>query len=132
VRARRDGSVVRYSAKEFALWIVSLIAITVFQESQFSSGVSVPVRYYSHVKMSSQLDLSKLPVPVAGEIVVTKSASDKRHYRALILENKLKVMLISDQTTDKAAGSLTVGAGTYASFVELCVDGRGGVIVTYS
>ncbi|MBF0287451.1 MAG: insulinase family protein [SAR324 cluster bacterium] len=50
---------------------------------------------------------------------VTFGASDKtdprykqRHYRRLVLENKIKVLLISDPTSDQAAASLSVGAGS--------------------
>ncbi|KAK7013174.1 hypothetical protein SK128_000792, partial [Halocaridina rubra] len=39
---------------------------------------------------------------------VIKSEEDQRQYRALILENELKVLLISDTTTDKSAAALDV------------------------
>jgi hypothetical protein len=42
---------------------------------------------------------------------VVKSPSDKREYRALILPNKMKVMLISDPKTDMSAASMSVAAG---------------------
>ena len=42
---------------------------------------------------------------------LVKSASDKRNYRALVLENDMQVMLISDKDTDKAAAALSVAAG---------------------
>ncbi|XP_003701355.1 insulin degrading metalloproteinase isoform X2 [Megachile rotundata] len=45
---------------------------------------------------------------------ITKSANDKREYRGLVLTNKMKVLLISDPTTDKSAASLSVNTG-YAS-----------------
>jgi len=43
---------------------------------------------------------------------IGKSPNDTRQYRALILENQLKVLLISDPETDKAAASMDVNAGS--------------------
>merc|ERR1712136_351235 len=43
---------------------------------------------------------------------VEKSASDRRNYQGLKLPNGLKVMLISDPSTDKAAASLDVNVGS--------------------
>ncbi|XP_015602966.1 insulin-degrading enzyme isoform X2 [Cephus cinctus] len=42
---------------------------------------------------------------------ITKSQNDKRVYRGLILSNRMKVLLISDPTTDKSAASLDVNIG---------------------
>ena len=42
---------------------------------------------------------------------VVKSDEDKRHYRALILQNDLKVLLVSDPDTDKSAAALDVHIG---------------------
>lgn len=42
---------------------------------------------------------------------IIKSPNDKKDYRGLILHNKLKVLLISDPTTDKSAASLDVNVG---------------------
>ena len=42
---------------------------------------------------------------------VVKSEADKRDYRALILGNGMKVVLVSDPTTDKAAAALDVNIG---------------------
>lgn len=42
---------------------------------------------------------------------ITKSLQDNRDYRGLHLENGLKVLLVSDPSTDKAAAALTVGVG---------------------
>ena len=42
---------------------------------------------------------------------VIKSPSDGRQYEFLVLENRLKVLLISDPSTDKAAVSMDVGVG---------------------
>ncbi len=45
---------------------------------------------------------------------VTKSENDPRSYRALVLENRLKVVLVSDPRTDMAAASLSVDVGSGA------------------
>ncbi|XP_065349184.1 insulin-degrading enzyme-like [Cloeon dipterum] len=42
---------------------------------------------------------------------IKKSRGDKRKYRGLILDNELRVLLISDPKTDKAAAALTVNVG---------------------
>lgn len=42
---------------------------------------------------------------------VKKSANDKRDYRYLILDNQLRVLLISDPVTEKSAAALNVSVG---------------------
>lgn len=42
---------------------------------------------------------------------IVKSVEDKRLYRGLELENDLKILLISDPTTDKSAAALNVNIG---------------------
>lgn len=42
---------------------------------------------------------------------ITKSHEDKRLYRGLEFSNKLKVLLISDSVTEKAAAALDVNVG---------------------
>ena len=49
---------------------------------------------------------------------IIKSASDLREYRGLELANKMKVMLISDPLTDKAAASMDVNIGMKALFLR--------------
>lgn len=44
---------------------------------------------------------------------IVRSCEDKRLYRYLKLKNSLKVLLISDPTTDKSAASLDVHIGVY-------------------
>lgn len=41
-----------------------------------------------------------------------KHPNDKRHYRAITLENKLEIMLISDETMNKSAAAMDVGVGS--------------------
>lgn len=46
---------------------------------------------------------------------INKSPSDDREYRAMTLDNKMKVLLISDPKTQTAAASLTVGVGSFSN-----------------
>jgi len=50
----------------------------------------------------------------AGAAAVRTSENDPRSYRALVLDNELKVILVSDPETDRAAASLSVAAGSGA------------------
>jgi insulysin len=50
--------------------------------------------------------------PLAGAVEIIKSPNDNRDYLAFELDNGLKVMVISDPGTDKAAASLEVGTGS--------------------
>ena len=47
---------------------------------------------------------------------IIRSAEDKRSYRGLELTNGLKVLLISDPTTDKASAAMDVHIGRAAAF----------------
>jgi secreted Zn-dependent insulinase-like peptidase len=47
-----------------------------------------------------------------GPFAVSKSPNDEREYRALVLRNGLKVVLISDESAAKAAASVDVNVGT--------------------
>ncbi|MFT5319924.1 MAG: insulysin [Pseudohongiellaceae bacterium] len=49
---------------------------------------------------------------------IGKSPNDRRDYRALNLENGLKVILISDPETDKAAASMDINAGSNSDPAE--------------
>ena len=44
-------------------------------------------------------------------VEIIKSESDKRSYKFLMLDNGIKVILISDPETDKSAASLDVHVG---------------------
>uniref|UniRef100_A0A0C9QMF1 IDE_3 protein n=1 Tax=Fopius arisanus TaxID=64838 RepID=A0A0C9QMF1_9HYME len=50
---------------------------------------------------------------------IKKSPNDKRVYRGLILNNDMKVLLISDSTTDKSAACLDVNVGFMSDPAEL-------------
>ena len=58
---------------------------------------------------------STQPQPPAEsvEITVTKSPNDSREYKYLVLPNKLRVLLVSDPTTDKSAAALAVYRGSF-------------------
>ena len=54
------------------------------------------------------------PVPSSdGTVTITKSPNDDRDYRYLTLDNELRVLLVSDPSTDKAAASLVAMRGYY-------------------
>lgn len=53
------------------------------------------------------------------DVEITKSESDNRLYRAVTLTNQLKVLLISDSQTDKAAACLAVGVGSFYDPVDV-------------
>lgn len=50
---------------------------------------------------------------------VQKSKLDKREYRALILKNGLRVMLISDENTNRSAVCMDVNVGSWSDPPEL-------------
>ncbi|KAG6438646.1 hypothetical protein O3G_MSEX000111 [Manduca sexta] len=50
---------------------------------------------------------------------IIKSQEDKRNYRGLVLSNRLKVLLVSDPTTDKSAAALDVNVGYLSDPEEL-------------
>lgn len=56
-----------------------------------------------------------LPLSSMSHASISKSANDKRHYLGLTLPNKLKVLLISDPDTPKAAAALDVDVGSNAN-----------------
>uniref|UniRef100_A0A2A4K9R5 Insulin-degrading enzyme n=1 Tax=Heliothis virescens TaxID=7102 RepID=A0A2A4K9R5_HELVI len=50
---------------------------------------------------------------------IVKSPEDKRHYRGLVLSNRLRVLLVSDMTTDKSAAAMDVNVGYLSDPEEL-------------
>jgi insulysin len=52
-------------------------------------------------------------------VSIAKASEDKRDYRGLQLENGLKVILVSDPTTDKAAAAMDVNVGHMSDPWEL-------------
>lgn len=47
---------------------------------------------------------------------ITKSSEDKRIYRGLELSNRMKVLLVSDPTTDKSAAAMDVRVGEQKNY----------------
>ena len=52
------------------------------------------------------------------EMTIVKSGADERNYRGLVLENGMKVVLVSDPTTDKSAAALDVHIGSMSDPVQ--------------
>lgn len=50
---------------------------------------------------------------------IVKSPEDKREYRGLLLDNGLKIILISDPTTDESAAAMNVNVGSMQDPWEL-------------
>jgi len=62
---------------------------------------------------STSVKIKNMASPSVQSNAIVKSPLDKREYRGLTLQNKMKVLLISDPLTDKAAASLSVAAGMW-------------------
>lgn len=52
-----------------------------------------------------------VPLNLNSPVSVIKSESDKRNYRYLVLDNQLRVLLISDVATEKSAAALDINVG---------------------
>lgn len=74
------------------------------------------------------MKVSTSNVPINSQIEkrynnITKSPNDKREYRGLLLTNKMKILLISDPTSDKSAASLDVNIGKIEQYIFLTCSG---------
>ena len=58
------------------------------------------------------------PLNLNSPVTVIKSENDKRNYRYLVLDNQLRVLLISDATTEKSAAALDVNVGANQNPVD--------------
>ncbi|XP_017891518.1 insulin-degrading enzyme isoform X2 [Ceratina calcarata] len=65
----------------------------------------------SNVKISNTSNMSNVNHIEKRYNDIVKSPNDKREYRGLLLTNRMKVLLISDPTTDKSAAALSVNIG---------------------
>lgn len=63
------------------------------------------------VAQASMAQNDDLPKAGYSPLAIFKSENDKRNYRYLILDNQLRVLLISDPVTEKAAAALDVQVG---------------------
>lgn len=62
---------------------------------------------------SRRMENSDLVIRRVDNII--KSQEDKRLYRGIELSNHMKILLVSDSTTDKSAAALDVNVGEYLS-----------------
>ncbi len=53
-----------------------------------------------------------------GEVAVLRSPNDERQYRYFQLDNKMKVLLVSDTKAEKSAASLNVHVGSFQNPIE--------------
>jgi len=53
-----------------------------------------------------------------GEVAVLRSPNDERQYRYFQLDNKMKVLLVSDAKAEKSAASLNVYVGSFQNPIE--------------
>lgn len=60
---------------------------------------------------SSSNSIFNATIDLSPATRVIKSENDKRSYRYLVLDNELRVLLISDPATEKSAAALDVGVG---------------------
>ena len=49
---------------------------------------------------------------------IKKSPNDKKFYKGLLLNNRMKVLLISDPEADKSSAALDVNIGEFLSFLN--------------
>lgn len=52
---------------------------------------------------------------------IIKSVEDSRVYCGLELTNGMRILLISDQTTDKSAAALNVRVGKFLKIIYVCM-----------
>ncbi|PNH06712.1 Zinc-metallopeptidase, peroxisomal, partial [Tetrabaena socialis] len=57
-------------------------------------------------------DAAPLPLPKPPTDDLIKPANDDHTYRHLVLPNRLRVLLVSDPTTDKAGAAMDVAVGS--------------------
>lgn len=81
-----------------------LVAVMCLFASQLLLAQGSSVQSSANSIFTATLDLN----PSTG---VIKSENDKRNYRYLVLDNQLRVLLISDPVTEKSAAALDVNVG---------------------
>ncbi|KAG0591845.1 hypothetical protein KC19_1G206700 [Ceratodon purpureus] len=54
-------------------------------------------------------------VAMDSDAEIRKPGNDSREYRAIVLPNELRVLLVSDPDTDKAAAAMSVNVGTFSN-----------------
>jgi len=91
----------RFNPGSRALW---LVAATCLFASQLLSAQDSSEQNSANSIFNATLNLSP-------STSVIKSENDKRNYRYLVLNNQLRVLLISDPATEKSAAALDVNVG---------------------
>lgn len=91
----------RFNLNSRAPWLVAVVCLFA---SQLLSAQGSSVQSSANSIFTATLDLN----PSTG---VIKSENDKRNYRYLVLDNQLRVLLISDPATEKSAAALDVDVG---------------------
>ncbi|MDF1832978.1 MAG: insulinase family protein, partial [Porticoccaceae bacterium] len=87
-----------------AFFVVTLLFISVLAEA----GDGVDTRGWWQAGSARE----------GGEVSVLRSPNDERQYRYFQLDNKMKVLLISDSKAEKSAASLNVHVGSFQNPVE--------------
>lgn len=75
------------------------------------SASASPKLVVSDASATAAASINSTPKKLTRIDNISKSQQDNRDYRGLHLANGLKVLLVSDPSTDKAAAALTVGVG---------------------
>jgi len=103
----------RFNLNSRAPWLVAVVCLFASQllSAQGSSvdGSSVP---------SSANSIFNATLDLNTTTSVIKSENDKRNYRYLVLDNQLRVLLISDPATEKSAAALDVSVGANQNPVD--------------
>lgn len=72
----------------------------------------LPATYSRLLPSAVFLALYLLYLPISSSAEVIKSENDQRQYESFLLSNRLKVLVISDPDTDKAAAAMDVFVGS--------------------
>lgn len=91
----------RMSLGSSTSWLLALVCLLA-NHSLFAQSASLS---------SNTNSLFDATLPLNTAISVIKSENDKRNYRYLILDNQLRVLLISDPVTEKSAAAMDVNVG---------------------
>lgn len=91
----------RMSLASGTSWLLTLVCL-LSNQSLFAQSTNVA---------SNTNSLFDATLPLNNTISVIKSENDKRSYRYLILDNQLRVLLISDPVTEKSAAAMDVNVG---------------------
>jgi len=88
-----------------------LMALTCLLVSQWAAAQGNSAQSSANSIFNATLDLNTTTA-------VFKSENDKRNYRYIVLDNQLRVLLISDSTTEKSAAALDVNVGANQNPVD--------------